>query len=217
MNLVLLNIAFEVSGKLEAPYVRIYDLAGSSRPRPPDLQATVTLINSSQQLFAEYSLRTKQEDPSCHGGVLEYIIPHGVRKAVVRVEHGIQCPIQRSNGLERRSQWIPATTQRTRRSCLGGITSNGATRMLRRSQREKPKIFRQWQQINAIHKAQYNRHRHCYSGMDEKLTSRCRVADVAGTHARTQGIVKRTLVEKNLPTRLKQSMFAGEKEWPVLC
>jgi hypothetical protein len=47
MNLVLLNIAFEVSGKLEAPYVRIYDLAGSSRPRPPDLQATVTF---NQQL-----------------------------------------------------------------------------------------------------------------------------------------------------------------------
>jgi hypothetical protein len=110
MNLVLPNIAFEVSGRFEAPYVRIYDLARSSRPRPPDLQATVTLINSSQQLFAEYNLRTKQEDPSCHGGVLEYIIPHGVRKAIVRVEHGIQCPIHGANGLERRSQWISATT-----------------------------------------------------------------------------------------------------------
>jgi hypothetical protein len=32
MNLVLLSIAFEVLGKLEAPYVRIYDLA---RPRSP--------------------------------------------------------------------------------------------------------------------------------------------------------------------------------------
>jgi hypothetical protein len=88
--------------------------------------------------------------------------------------------------------------------------------MLRKSQREKPKILRQ--QINAIQKAQYNCHRHCYSGMDERLTSRCRVADIAGTHGRTQGIVKGTLVvEKNLPTYLKQSMFAEEREWLFLC
>lgn len=37
-------------------------------------------------------------------------------------------------------------------------------------------------------------------------------------HTRTQGIVKGTLVvEKNLLTHLKQSMFAEEREWPVLC
>jgi len=58
------------------------------------------------------------------------------------------------------------------------------------------------EQINAIQKAQYNSHRHCYTG----------------THARTQGIVKGTLVtEKNLPKHLTQSMFAEEREWPVLC
>jgi hypothetical protein len=39
-----------------------------------------------------------------------------------------------------------------------------------------------------------------------------------GTHARTQGVVKETLVtEKNLPEHLKQSMFAKERGWPVLC
>jgi hypothetical protein len=74
------------------------------------------------------------------------------------------------------------------------------------------------EQINAIQEAQYNCHRHCYSGMDEKLVSRCRVTDIAGIHARTQSIVKGTLVvEKNLPTHLRQSMFAEEREWPVLC
>jgi hypothetical protein len=55
-NLVLLKTTFEVSGMLEALYVRIYDLAwprspaqlaGSSRPGPPDLLAPATLINSS--------------------------------------------------------------------------------------------------------------------------------------------------------------------------
>ncbi|KAK5282297.1 hypothetical protein LTR40_003497, partial [Exophiala xenobiotica] len=52
--------------------------------------------------------------------------------------------------------------------------------------------------INAIQKAQYNSHRHC-------------------THARTQGIVKGTLkTEPNMPPHLKQSMFAEEREWPVL-
>lgn len=40
----------------------------------------------------------------------------------------------------------------------------------------------------------------------------------AGTHARTQGIVKGTLsTEPNLPSHLRQSMFAEEREWPVLC
>jgi hypothetical protein len=37
-------------------------------------------------------------------------------------------------------------------------------------------------------------------------------------HTRTQGIVKGTLVvEKSLLTHLKQSMFAEEREWPILC
>ncbi|KAJ4569708.1 hypothetical protein HRR90_007006 [Exophiala dermatitidis] len=56
--------------------------------------------------------------------------------------------------------------------------------------------------VNEIQKAPWNSHRHCYTG----------------THARTQGIVKGTLsTEPNLPAHLKQSMFAEEREWPVLC
>jgi hypothetical protein len=56
--------------------------------------------------------------------------------------------------------------------------------------------------INAIQKATWNRTRHGFSG----------------THARTQGIVKGKLAtEKNLPVHLKQSMFAEERDWPVLC
>ncbi|KAK4942405.1 hypothetical protein LTR10_017852 [Elasticomyces elasticus] len=56
--------------------------------------------------------------------------------------------------------------------------------------------------INEIQRAQYNSHRHCYTG----------------THARSQGIIKGTLkTEPNLPPHLKQSMFAEEREWPVIC
>jgi hypothetical protein len=56
--------------------------------------------------------------------------------------------------------------------------------------------------INTIQKATWNRTRHGFSG----------------THARTQGIVKGKLAtEKNLPAHLKQSMFAEERDWPVLC
>lgn len=77
------------------------------------------------------------------------------------------------------------------------------------------------EQINAIQKAQYNSHRHCYSGMQVggqlHVLLRSLLTE-SGTHARTQGIVKGTLiVEKNLPKHLKQSMFAEEREWPVLC
>jgi hypothetical protein len=58
------------------------------------------------------------------------------------------------------------------------------------------------EEINAIQKAQYNSHRHCYSG----------------TPARTQDVVKGTLVTENNPlAHLNQSMFAKEREWPVLC
>lgn len=39
-----------------------------------------------------------------------------------------------------------------------------------------------------------------------------------GTHARTHGVVKGTLkTEPNLPLHLRQSLFAEEREWPVLC
>jgi hypothetical protein len=56
--------------------------------------------------------------------------------------------------------------------------------------------------INTIQKTTWNRTRHGYSG----------------THARTQGVVKGTLAtQKNLPPHLKQSMFAEEREWPVIC
>ncbi|CAF9934240.1 MAG: hypothetical protein ALECFALPRED_005893 [Alectoria fallacina] len=56
-------------------------------------------------------------------------------------------------------------------------------------------------QINAMQKAQYNSHRHCYTG-------KAMLTGLAGTHARTQGIVKGTLIVKDdLPKHLKQSMF----------
>ena len=57
-------------------------------------------------------------------------------------------------------------------------------------------------QINAIQKAQWNCHRHAYTG----------------THARTQGIVKgKLVVPDDLPQHLKQSMFAHGAEYPVVC
>ena len=56
--------------------------------------------------------------------------------------------------------------------------------------------------INAIQKATWNHTRHGYTG----------------THARTQGIVKgKIATEKILPPHLKQSLFAEEREWPVIC
>lgn len=59
------------------------------------------------------------------------------------------------------------------------------------------------EQINAIQKAQWNMHRHCYSG----------------THARTHGIVKGTfVVHDDLPAHLKQGeLFAQGGEYPVVC
>ena len=44
-------------------------------------------------------------------------------------------------------------------------------------------------QINAIQKAQYNLHRHCYTGKGWVIVQRDGT-DPSGTHARTQGIVK---------------------------
>ncbi|KAL8957975.1 MAG: hypothetical protein Q9193_004879, partial [Seirophora villosa] len=56
--------------------------------------------------------------------------------------------------------------------------------------------------INTIQKAQWNSHRHCYSG----------------THARTQGVVKgKLIVHDDLPKHLKQSMFDHGAEYPVVC
>ncbi|KAL8635349.1 MAG: hypothetical protein Q9228_007148 [Teloschistes exilis] len=55
--------------------------------------------------------------------------------------------------------------------------------------------------INAIQKAQWNSHRHCYSG----------------THARTQGLVKGKLVVHDNPAHLKQSFFDHPAEYPVVC
>ncbi|KAL9108816.1 MAG: hypothetical protein Q9227_006473 [Pyrenula ochraceoflavens] len=75
--------------------------------------------------------------------------------------------------------------------------------------------------INQLQKAQYNMHRHCFSGMffhvmlDHQFqhgTLNC-----VGTHARTQGVVKGTLVvSDDLPKHLKQSMFSRGGEYPVL-
>ncbi|MCJ1369450.1 hypothetical protein MMC20_000661 [Loxospora ochrophaea] len=56
--------------------------------------------------------------------------------------------------------------------------------------------------INAIQKAQYNKHRHAYGG----------------THARTQGLVKgKIVVSEDLPKHLKQSLFEHGGEYPVIC
>lgn len=56
--------------------------------------------------------------------------------------------------------------------------------------------------INVIQKAQFNMHRHCYSG----------------THARTQGLVKgKFIVEDDLPKHLKQGeLFAQGGEYPLV-
>ncbi|KAL9002157.1 MAG: hypothetical protein Q9188_004906 [Gyalolechia gomerana] len=56
--------------------------------------------------------------------------------------------------------------------------------------------------INAMQKAQWNHHRHAYSG----------------THARTQGVIKgKFIVHDDLPNHLKQSMFDHGAEYPVVC
>jgi hypothetical protein len=57
-------------------------------------------------------------------------------------------------------------------------------------------------QINLIQKAQWNVHRHCYSG----------------THARTHGIVKGSfVVDDTLPKHLKQGeLFSKGGEYPIV-
>ncbi|KAG8533505.1 uncharacterized protein KY384_002291 [Bacidia gigantensis] len=58
------------------------------------------------------------------------------------------------------------------------------------------------EQVNGMQRAQFNSHRHCYTG----------------THARTHGIVKgRLTVKDDLPPHLKQSMFAHAAEYPAVC
>ena len=72
--------------------------------------------------------------------------------------------------------------------------------------------------INNIQKAQYNMHRHCYSGAYRPQVKRRPGLWILGTHARTQGIVKGMLiVEDDLPKHLKQSMFAHAGQYPVVC
>ncbi|KAF1350847.1 catalase-like domain-containing protein [Delphinella strobiligena] len=68
---------------------------------------------------------------------------------------------------------------------------------------EKEEIDAVAEQINCIQKAQWNMHRHCYSG----------------THARTHGIVKGTfVVHDNLPEHLRQGeLFSKGAEDPVAC
>ena len=73
--------------------------------------------------------------------------------------------------------------------------------------------------INASQKAQYNSHRHCYGGT-RIISERDGPADltISGTHARTQGVVKGTLIVKeDLPKHLKQSMFEHGGERAVVC
>ena len=67
---------------------------------------------------------------------------------------------------------------------------------------EKEDIQTVAEMINGMQRAQYNQHRHCYTG----------------THARTQGLVKGKLIVKDdLPKHLKQSMFEQAGEYPVVC
>lgn len=73
-------------------------------------------------------------------------------------------------------------------------------------------------QINAMQKAQYNSHRHCYTGMTISSSEKVRLTNAPGTHARTQGIVKGKLIVKDdLPKHLKQSMFEHGGEHAVVC
>ena len=73
-------------------------------------------------------------------------------------------------------------------------------------------------QINAMQKAQYNSHRHCYTGWWGSIYIWSSLIRVAGTHARTQGIVKGLLiVPDDLPKHLKQSMFEHGGEHAVVC
>ena len=56
--------------------------------------------------------------------------------------------------------------------------------------------------INEAQRRMWNSTRHCYGG----------------THARTQGLVKgKLIIPDDLPTHLKQSMFAHGGEYPVAC
>ncbi|EHY56171.1 hypothetical protein ABEF92_005439 [Exophiala dermatitidis] len=57
--------------------------------------------------------------------------------------------------------------------------------------------------VNEIQKAPWNSHRHCYTGWDPRKNAR-----------HCEGY---TEYRPNLPAHLKQSMFAEEREWPVLC
>ena len=84
----------------------------------------------------------------------------------VRVERGIQCPIHRANGLERRSQWIPATTQNQEELSRRNYIKWGDPNVEKIPEGEAEDIQAVAEQINAIQKAQYDFHRHCYSGMD---------------------------------------------------
>lgn len=73
-------------------------------------------------------------------------------------------------------------------------------------------------QINAIQKAQYNMHRHCYTGKSYSGSYDGPAAyGLSGTHARTQGIFKlQLIVEDDLPKHLKQSMFQKAGKYPVV-
>jgi hypothetical protein len=126
-----------------------------------------------------------------------------------------------SNKDIQQSPWKSATNQKTNRSWLAGTILDGTTPMLRRSRKEKMKTFGPWlnrsmlsKRLNTIVTAIATPVRPCNNNFFHVVT----LLTGAGTHARTQGIVKATLVtEKNLPKHLKQSMFAEEREWPVLC
>lgn len=71
--------------------------------------------------------------------------------------------------------------------------------------------------INAIQKAQWNSHRHCYTGTSPSLASQTSSKAAAGTHARTQGLVKGKLIVHDNPAHLKQSLFDHPAEYPVVC
>jgi hypothetical protein len=78
-------------------------------------------------------------------------------------------------------------------------------------------IFAVAEQINAIQRAQFSMHRHCYGTSHTNMSKTTEVTfPEGGTHARTQGVVKgEPIVEDDFPAHLKQSMSSKAGRYPV--
>ena len=115
--------------------------------------------------------------------------------------------------------WTFQTKAKTRPPWPTGSTFIGRTRALRRFPQTKQRISKQWRTRSmpcrrhntiAIAIVTQASEVHCYQRA--LLTGR------AGTHARTQGIVKGMLIVKDdLPKHLKQSMFEHGGQHAVVC